>query len=374
MSWVLSGSSAALSEIDAVLPGLSPLFRSGVPVWLVGGAVRDLLSNRPPRDLDLLVGADRGTISALIPEVVSVGRTAPALLLSRGRGHSPLQILPLETALPTELARRDFTVNAMALPLSSAGIAGAIVDPFGGQEDLSGRILRRPDRARDPFREDPLRLLRLLRFVSTLGLSVEEETLALAAGAAPQISVISGERRLAELRLFWEGAFLGRVGETLPSDFCGKILRGAIGGKNAPREGSPGAGQAFVRAAALADVAGIFRLWLFAREAWEGERLLWKATSGGSDLPFSRQDRRALGAQDRLWAFYRRWPEAFPPTLSDRALLRQDFSSGALSREAQRILSEAEGERFMAWCVYMSELAERPWRPEGVRSPRSRRR
>jgi len=374
LSWGIPGSRRAMAEIEAALLGLSPLFRAGVPVWLVGGAVRDLLANRLPRDLDLVVGADRGRICALLPEVVSVGKIAPALILSRGRGKAPLQILPLESALEPELARRDFTVNAMALPVSSGGISGGLVDPFGGQEDLSERILRRPDRSRDPFREDPLRLLRLLRFVSTLGFSVEGESLALAAGAVSQLPLISGERRLAELLLFWEGAFLGGVGEVLSPDWCGEILWGATFGKNAATMGgSPGPGQAFARAAALADVAGLFRMWVFAQELRKGgeegvggveEALGWKARSGGSDLPFSRRDLRSLGALDRLWAFYRRWPEAFPPALSDRALLRPDLSDGVLFRYVMRSLSDSEGERFMAWCLSMWGMAKRPWRPE----------
>lgn len=379
-----------MEDLDLSMPFLLPLLRAKVPVWLVGGAVRDHLASGPPRDLDLVVGAELGRIRTLLPEAVSVGKTSPALILSRGPGRSPLQILPLETSLDLELKRRDFTVNAMALPISFAGLSGALVDPFGGREDLSKRLLRRPDRSRDPFREDPLRILRLLRFVSTLGLSVEGETLALARKAASTLVATAGERRLAELRLFWEGAFLKKAGEILSPDLCGEILWGAIVGKNveAMGEGS-GSGAAFVRAAALAGYGGIVRIFVFVEECRRGsvqgeENEVgpnpWREGKDGSDLPFSRRERQALSALSRLSAFYRRWPEAFPPERRDRSLLLRDPTDGAFARwSLRRNLSGPEGERFRSWCESMREMAERPWRDrprglEGTMNPRSRRR
>lgn len=175
----------------------------------VGGVVRDaLLGLHPGRDLDLVVEGgldpvpdwsahDRfGTAIKVFPEgTLHVGMTR------RERYPAPGALPEVEPGtLADDLARRDVTVNAMALPLGGPD-AGALIDPHGGRADLDARLIRslRPD----AFQEDPSRLVRAARYAARLGFALETATEAAARAAAPGLDPgsarVAGEvRRLLE--------------------------------------------------------------------------------------------------------------------------------------------------------------------------------
>ncbi|HEX7582294.1 MAG TPA: hypothetical protein VF321_04335, partial [Gaiellaceae bacterium] len=166
----------------------------GLDAYLVGGAVRDELLGLDSKDADFLVpGVDtdglkralepHGRVEDLVvanrlvgvrlyPRDATVRRLAPAGIefapprreVSTGPGRHDFEIVA-EPSLPVEddMRRRDFTVNAMARRLST----GELVDPLGGKLDLERRVLRATSTT--SFAEDPLRLVRALRFVSQLG-------------------------------------------------------------------------------------------------------------------------------------------------------------------------------------------------------------
>ena len=98
-------------------------------------------------------------------------------------------------SLEADLARRDFTVNAIAARLPSL----EIVDPFGGMGDLKARVLRTPGSPEDSFRDDALRMLRAARFAAQLGFTVVPEVQAAMTAMAARLSVVSAERIAAEL-------------------------------------------------------------------------------------------------------------------------------------------------------------------------------
>jgi putative nucleotidyltransferase with HDIG domain len=177
----------------------------GAEVWIAGGAVRDSVLGREVTDLDLAVAID--------PE-----RAAKAVALE-GDGHAfelsaefatwravardrswqvDATALRGET-IDADLAARDFTVGAVAVPLSG----GEPIDPHGGLADLKRGLLRVV--ADDSFRADPLRLLRAARLASDLGLTVDPGTVALARSEAQLAAEPAGERQLAELRLMIGG-------------------------------------------------------------------------------------------------------------------------------------------------------------------------
>ncbi len=171
--------------------------------WLVGGAVRDELLGRSTPDLDLAV---QGDVRALAREL---GRAAGghAFQLSdtfgawRVRAHDQtwqVDLMPLvgET-LEQDLRRRDLTINAIARELDVD--SGGFIDPCGGVADLRARRLRSV--AREAFSEDPLRVLRLVRFAVELDFEVERETFALASASAPALAGVASERVFTELRL-----------------------------------------------------------------------------------------------------------------------------------------------------------------------------
>jgi putative nucleotidyltransferase with HDIG domain len=173
---------------------------AGEPAWVVGGAVRDALLGRPTADVDLVVAGDAKAAAR------TLGRDAggPAFELSGEFGawrvigpdrRWQVDVMPLQGgSLDEDLARRDFTINAMAEPLAG----GDVVDPHGGARDLAARRLRMVSPA--GFDDDPLRTLRLARFASELDLEPEAETVAAAAQRAPRIVEVAAERVFAELK------------------------------------------------------------------------------------------------------------------------------------------------------------------------------
>lgn len=142
---------------------------AGAPVWLVGGAVRDRLLDRPTKDLDLAV---RGDVEAAARALARSARAAVFPLSEEfgawrvvgrdGGWQADLSPLGGET-IEDDLALRDFTVNAIAEPLDG----GEPVDPTGGISDLSARRLRMV--SEQAFARDPLRVMRLPRFASSWG-------------------------------------------------------------------------------------------------------------------------------------------------------------------------------------------------------------
>ena len=157
-------------------------------IYLVGGAVRDALLGRPVHEQDwVVVGARPEDLTS--QGYRAVGKDFPVFLhpatqeeyaLARtertsGQGHTGLicDFSP-DITLEEDLIRRDLTVNAMA-----RDTAGAIIDPYGGQQDLQARILRHVSPA---FREDPLRVFRVARFAARyapLGFRIADETMTL---------------------------------------------------------------------------------------------------------------------------------------------------------------------------------------------------
>lgn len=169
-------------------------------VWIVGGAIRDAALGREVSDLDLAVAGDPGTAAKAIAR--------------EGGGHAFELSSEFETwraadrdgawqvdasalrgeAIEADLAARDFTLGAVAMPL----YGGEPVDPYGGLGDLERRLLRAV--GQDSFRADPLRLLRAARLAADLALEIDPGTAALARAEAARAAEPAGERQLAELR------------------------------------------------------------------------------------------------------------------------------------------------------------------------------
>jgi putative nucleotidyltransferase with HDIG domain len=212
----------------------------GAPAaWIVGGAVRDAALRREVTDLDLAVAGDP---AALAREIASgVGAHAFELsaefrtwrVVARETGWQ-IDVTALRgEGIETDLAARDFTVGAVAVPLGEGGP----VDPHRGLADLERRTLRAvSDRS---FRDDPLRLLRAARLAAELGLEIDAETARLAREGASHAADPAGERQLAELRQLLGGPDplrglalldeLGLTGVVLPEL---EALRGVEQGPN----------------------------------------------------------------------------------------------------------------------------------------------
>jgi tRNA nucleotidyltransferase (CCA-adding enzyme) len=176
-----------------------------VPVYLVGGAVRDLLLGRGRADLDLVVEGDAAALAAQLgADVLEHERFSTAkvsldghevdIAAARTETYSHPGALPdvKSASLSDDLARRDFTINAIAIPL---GPQPALVDPHGGRDDLAAGLLRvlHPN----SFVDDPTRALRGARYAARFDFELEAATAELIAGV--DLSTISEDRREAEL-------------------------------------------------------------------------------------------------------------------------------------------------------------------------------
>lgn len=188
---------------------INRLNEKGYEAYIVGGCVRDMLMGLTPNDFDITTSAlpqevielfDRtvptgikhGTVTVIVdktPIEVTTFRTESSY--SNHRSPDEVQFV---RSLREDLSRRDFTVNAMAYNNKSG-----LIDYFGGKEDLENKVLRAVGCASERFNEDALRILRLFRFASTLGFSIEEATLKGALKEKAGLQYISRERIAIEL-------------------------------------------------------------------------------------------------------------------------------------------------------------------------------
>jgi tRNA nucleotidyltransferase (CCA-adding enzyme) len=188
-------------------PELAPIRQAGgVPVYLVGGAVRDLLLGRGRADIDLVVEGDAAALAERLgAEVTSHERFGTAKVKLDGHeidiAGARSESYPQPGALPVvepgadlaaDLRRRDFTINAMAIPLDREP---RLIDPHGGEADLATRQLRVLHD--DSFIDDPTRALRAARYASRFGFGLEERTAELI--RETDLSTVSVDRREAEL-------------------------------------------------------------------------------------------------------------------------------------------------------------------------------
>ena len=200
---------------------LRALRTAGFGAYVVGGAVRDVIAGRVPADWDLATEATPDQLRALFPHatyenrfgtvgVPTIDGVVREITTFRADSGSSDSRRPDEvTFLPRiegDLARRDFTINAIAFGLAPEASRradpvadGAIVDPHGGIEDLANGLLRAVGDPAERFTEDALRMLRALRFVARFNLTVEADTAAAIKRDAPLAARLSGERIGAEI-------------------------------------------------------------------------------------------------------------------------------------------------------------------------------
>jgi poly(A) polymerase len=196
--------------------GLARLFAaSGYELTLVGGTIRDvfLRHHNPESEFDLATDArpeqileivarwaDKVWETGIVFGTVGLrkGATFFEITTYRSDSYQPDSRKPgvtYGTSLEADLARRDFTVNAIAARLPSL----ELVDPFDGMRDLRAKVLRTPGRPEDSFNDDALRMLRAARFAAQLGFTVVPEVQAAMTAMAGRLSVVSAERIGAEL-------------------------------------------------------------------------------------------------------------------------------------------------------------------------------
>jgi tRNA nucleotidyltransferase (CCA-adding enzyme) len=191
---------------------LSTLWDGGQAAYVVGGSLRDALLGREPADWDLTTDASPQRIQELFPRSIYENRFGTVVVHHAGSqfeitsfrrdvSYSDFRhpdAVEFGESIEEDLARRDFTVNAMAWGARSGEEPG-FVDPHGGRDDLACRLLRAVGEPDLRFREDALRMIRAVRLAATLEFEVEAQTLAAMERNAKLAEHLSGERIFTEL-------------------------------------------------------------------------------------------------------------------------------------------------------------------------------
>lgn len=181
----------------------------GFEAYLVGGCVRDLILERKPKDWDITTNATPEAIQTLFPDSYYTNDfgTVGVLRETEEESLKIIEVTPYRTeslysdkrrpdavsfgdSLEEDLARRDFTINAIAFDDAK----GQILDPYKGQKDIEARLLRTVGTPIDRFEEDALRLMRAVRLVAELGFALDTDTAAAIQQKAGNLKHISKER------------------------------------------------------------------------------------------------------------------------------------------------------------------------------------
>ncbi|WP_240646644.1 CCA tRNA nucleotidyltransferase [Chitinophaga rhizosphaerae] len=189
----------------------------GVPAYLIGGFVRDKLLDRPTKDMDIVCVGDGIALAHQVARLLD-----PSLKVNFFKTYGTAQIKFDDTeiefvgarresyrdhsrnpevepgTLEDDQLRRDFTINALAISLNEADY-GKLIDPFNGLKDLEDKLIRTPLEPGQTFSDDPLRMMRAIRFASQLNFTILPETFQAIVDNASRIKIISQERITDEL-------------------------------------------------------------------------------------------------------------------------------------------------------------------------------
>lgn len=193
-------------EISTVTKGLRD---AGFEAYLVGGCVRDLIIGREPKDWDVTTNATPEQIQTVFPDSfyendygtvgvktgsedskLTIAEVTPYRTESEYSDKRRPDKVEFGTSLLEDLARRDFTINAIALEDSQ----GHLIDPYSGQKDIKDRLVRAVGNASDRFNEDALRMLRAVRLVAELDFGIDGDTAKAISENSEHLSHVSRER------------------------------------------------------------------------------------------------------------------------------------------------------------------------------------
>jgi poly(A) polymerase len=205
--------SAVKPDIISILQKINDIVSSkNVESYIVGGFVRDFLLGRETADIDITIAGDAREMAEGISEILGgryvllddINKVARVILFenrkSSGEISCVLDFSSFSESIETDLARRDFTIDAMAVELNRFAKSLRnieVIDPFNGRDDLDRKVIRAVSDG--IFTEDPARLLRAVRLTGELGFNIDPDTETLIKRDAHQISTVPGERIREEL-------------------------------------------------------------------------------------------------------------------------------------------------------------------------------
>lgn len=202
------------------LPIIETIENEGYKAYYVGGCVRDYLLHKKVGDIDIATSARPERIQALFPKVYLVGVDHGTVVVRHEGVSYEVTTFRLDgnytdkrhpdhvhfiDRIDEDLKRRDFTINAMAMDKE-----GNIIDLFDGKRDLEKKLIRTVGNGEKRFSEDPLRIIRAVRFSSQLGFTISNETIAHMEKTKQDIDGLAVERIMNEMAKLFSGKFVNR--------------------------------------------------------------------------------------------------------------------------------------------------------------------
>lgn len=202
----------------AAKPIIENIENHGQQAFYVGGCVRDLLLKRKIGDIDIATSAPPAFIQKIFPKVIPVGIEHGTVIVRHGHQSFEVTTFRIDGTytdkrhpdsvefidkVDQDLERRDFTINALAMDKH-----GVIIDLFDGESDLQAKVIRTVGNGYERFTEDPLRIIRALRFTSQLGFTIDEKTLDEMKRVREAIETLAIERITNEFTKLFAGEYL----------------------------------------------------------------------------------------------------------------------------------------------------------------------
>ncbi|MEC3849988.1 CCA tRNA nucleotidyltransferase [Bacillus velezensis] len=212
-------------EFVKALPILHHLMKAGHQAYFVGGAVRDSYMKRKIGDVDIATSALPNEVERLFKRTVDVGKEHGTVIVlwedetyevttfraeSEYKDYRRPEAVRFITSLSEDLKRRDLTINAMAMSAE-----GELLDYFGGAHDIGQKLIRTVGNPEDRFREDALRMMRAVRFMSQLGFLLEKDTREAVIKDRELMAHVSVERKTVEFEKLMQGAFSQEAIQTM---------------------------------------------------------------------------------------------------------------------------------------------------------------
>jgi len=181
-------------------------------LYVVGGCVRDKIMGNVPKDIDYCFAGSEQDLLKIFPNAKSVGISFPVFIVdgcevaltrtekSTGEGYSDFEVTNIGVSIEEDLHRRDFTMNQIAINT----LTGVMIDPTEGYNDIMKGIIRTTNK--DAFKDDPVRILRAIRFSTTMDFDIDHDTFMLAMYEVDRLKLVTKERIVLELEKMWKGA------------------------------------------------------------------------------------------------------------------------------------------------------------------------
>ncbi|WP_042223610.1 CCA tRNA nucleotidyltransferase [Oceanobacillus manasiensis] len=206
------------SPFKEAIAVLNHIEEHGHEAYFVGGCVRDYLLGREIRDVDIATSATPQFIQKIFDKVIPVGIEHGTVIVRHQQTSYEVTTFRIDgtysdsrhpdhvafiSKIDKDLKRRDFTINAMAMDKK-----GKVIDLYQGREDISDKVIRTVGNGYDRFKEDPLRMVRALRFASQLGFTLDSETQKQIKTLRREVNTIAVERIAMEMEKFFAGNYI----------------------------------------------------------------------------------------------------------------------------------------------------------------------